>query len=75
MGWRYHLLDDKGWLYLAVIIDLYSRQVVGWAMGHRMTANLVGDALKMALFRRGLPKRSSFTVIVAANTAQKVTAR
>lgn len=51
-----YLMTSEGWLYLAVIIDLYSRQVVGWSMGNRMTANLVGDALKMALFRRGLPE-------------------
>ncbi|WP_221274594.1 IS3 family transposase [Thaumasiovibrio subtropicus] len=51
-----YLMTSEGWLYLAVIIDLYSRQVVGWSMGNRMTASLVGDALKMALFRRGLPE-------------------
>ncbi len=42
----------EGWLYLAVIIDLYSRAVVGWAMDSRMTKALVIDALKMALMRR-----------------------
>jgi len=42
----------EGWLYLAVIIDLYSRAVVGWAMCSRMTQALVIDALKMALMRR-----------------------
>lgn len=46
---------DEGWLYLAVVLDLYSRQVVGWAMSHRMKAELVCDALKMALFRRKMP--------------------
>jgi putative transposase len=50
-----YLATDEGWLYLAVVIDLYSRQVVGWAMSHRMKANLVCNALSMALFRRGLP--------------------
>ncbi len=44
-----YLMISEGWLYLAVIIDLYSRQVVGWSMDSRMTANLVGDALKMSL--------------------------
>lgn len=43
----------QGWLFLAVILDLYSRQVVGWAMGNRNTAQLVQDALVMALWRRG----------------------
>ena len=42
----------EGWLYLAVIIDLYSRAVIGWAMRKRMKTALVTDALKMALMRR-----------------------
>ncbi|MCQ4167734.1 DDE-type integrase/transposase/recombinase, partial [Tahibacter harae] len=41
----------EGWLYLAVVLDLYSRKVVGWSMSDRMTATLVCDALTMALFR------------------------
>ena len=43
-------------MYLAVIIDLYSRAVIGWSMNARMTSTLVCDALTMALFRRGFPK-------------------
>ena len=43
----------KGWLYLAVIIELYSRQVLGWAMSDRNNAQLVQDALTMAIWRRG----------------------
>lgn len=50
-----YLPTDEGWLYLAVVIDLYSRQAIGWAMSERMKANLVCDALTMALFRRGMP--------------------
>ena len=46
-----YLWTDEGWLYLATIIDLYSRLVVGWSMSERMTAQLVCDALKMALWR------------------------
>jgi transposase InsO family protein len=46
----------EGWLYLAVVMDLYSRKVVGWSMSERMTATLVCDALRMALFRRHLPR-------------------
>lgn len=42
----------EGWLYLSVIIDLYSRAVIGWAMSRRMKTALVTDALKMALMRR-----------------------
>lgn len=50
-----YLWTDEGWLYLAVVIDLYSRLVVGWAMSERMTAQLVCDALQMALWRRHRP--------------------
>jgi putative transposase len=47
---------DEGWLYLAVVLDLYSRLVVGWAMSDRMSATLTCDALRMALFRRHRPR-------------------
>ena len=42
----------EGWLYLAVILDLYSRRVIGWAMGHRLTVDLAERALIMALANR-----------------------
>jgi transposase InsO family protein len=45
----------EGWLYLAVVLDLYSRLVVGWSMSERMNKALVIDALKMALWRRKMP--------------------
>ena len=51
-----YLGTDEGWLYLAVIIDLFSRQVIGWAMSERMTTDLVCDALQMAVFKRKRPK-------------------
>ena len=51
-----YIRTHEGWLYLAVIIDLYSRAVIGWSMSNRMTADLVCSALNMALFRRGFPK-------------------
>ncbi len=51
-----YLWTSEGWLYLAVVIDLYSRKVIGWSMSERMTARLVCDALQMALFRRKRPK-------------------
>lgn len=51
-----YLWTNEGWLYLAVMIDLYSRMVVGWAMSERMTTPLVTDALMMALWRRQKPK-------------------
>jgi putative transposase len=43
---------DEGWLYLAVVLDVYSRAVVGWAMAERMTRDLVIAALTMAIWRR-----------------------
>ncbi len=51
-----YLWTDEGWLYLAVVMDLFSRAIVGWSMNRRMTQHLVCDALTMALFRRGFPK-------------------
>jgi transposase InsO family protein len=42
----------EGWLYLAVVVDLFSRMVVGWSMAATMTSRLVVDALEMALARR-----------------------
>lgn len=47
-----YIETDEGWLYLAVVIDLFSRQVVGWSMQPHMQASLVTDALRMAWFRR-----------------------
>jgi transposase InsO family protein len=51
-----YLWTQEGWVYLAVVIDLYSRKVVGWSMGKRLTSTLVCDALQMALWRRRPPK-------------------
>ncbi|TDS84855.1 transposase InsO family protein [Rahnella sp. BIGb0236] len=51
-----YLRTDEGWLYLAVVIDLWSRSVIGWSMSSRMTAQLACDALQMALWRRKRPK-------------------
>lgn len=50
-----YLWTDEGWLYLATVLDLYSRRVVGWAMSERMTADLVCNALTMALWNRHMP--------------------
>jgi len=47
-----YLWTLEGWLYLAVIIDLYSRKVVGWALSSRLTTPLVLEALRMAYWRR-----------------------
>jgi putative transposase len=47
-----YILTREGWLYLAVILDLFSRKVVGWEMSSYIDADLVEKALRMALFRR-----------------------
>jgi putative transposase len=47
-----YISTDEGWLYLAAVIDLHSRQVVGWSMKSHMETSLVSDALRMAWFRR-----------------------
>ena len=46
-----YIATDEGWLYLAVMLNLFSRQVVGWAIGPRMAKSLVIDALRMAWLR------------------------
>ncbi|MGE2614455.1 IS3 family transposase [Escherichia coli] len=51
-----YLRTDEGWLYLAVVIDLWSRAVIGWSMSPRMTAQLACDALQMALWWRKRPR-------------------
>jgi transposase InsO family protein len=47
-----YLATSEGWLYLAVVIDLFSRRVVGWSLKPHMRRDLVIDALRMAWFRR-----------------------
>lgn len=47
-----YIWTREGWLYLAVLLDLYSRRVVGWAMGQRLTAELAEQALLMAVLNR-----------------------
>lgn len=46
----------EGWLYVAAVLDLFSRRVVGWSMSARMKSQLVTDALTMAIWRRGKPE-------------------
>ena len=50
-----YIWTAEGWLYVAAVIDLFSRRVVGWSMSDAMTAQLVTDALIMAIWRRGKP--------------------
>ena len=51
-----YIWSAEGWLYLAVVLDLYSRRVIGWSMKPEMTSQLVADALMMAVWRRGKPE-------------------
>lgn len=55
-----YIWTEEGWLYLAVVIDLFSRMVVGWSMAKHMRTSLVEDALKMAYHRRGRPEGVMF---------------
>ncbi|MCR6673115.1 IS3 family transposase [Devosia ginsengisoli] len=50
-----YIWTAQGWLYVAAVVDLYSRRVVGWSMSSSMAAQLVTDALIMAIWRRGKP--------------------
>lgn len=47
-----YIWTDEGWLYLAAVLDLFNREIVGWSIKPRMTVDIVNDALTMAWFRR-----------------------
>jgi hypothetical protein len=66
---------QEGWLDVAAVIDLFSRPVVGWSMSASMTAQLVTDALVMAIWRRGKPVRCCITLIAAASTQSSSSSR
>jgi putative transposase len=70
-----YIWTREGWLYLAILLDLYSRAVVGWAMGARLTEELTQHALQMALHRRqpkpGLLHHSDRGSQYAANAYQQ----
>jgi transposase InsO family protein len=51
-----YIWTSEGWLYFAVVLDQFSRRIVGWSMSVEMNAQLVTDALIMAIWRRGKPK-------------------
>jgi transposase InsO family protein len=71
-----YLWTDEGWLYLAVVLDLYSRTVIGWSMGTTLVTQLTTDALSMALFRRrpraGLVHHSDRGVQYASDDYQRL---
>ena len=50
-----YIATGEGWLYLAIVLDLFNREIVGWSIKPRMTADIVTDALAMAWFRRKPP--------------------
>lgn len=50
-----YIWTAEGWLYVAAVLDLYSRRIVGWSMSSTMTTHFVTEALMMALWRRGKP--------------------
>ena len=63
-----YIPTSEGWLYLAVILDLFTRKVVGWAMREHMRADLTIAALIMAIQRDARERASSIIPIAAANT-------
>jgi transposase InsO family protein len=71
-----YVWTNEGWLYLAVVLDLFSRQVIGWALGSRLTVDLAEVALTMALWRRkpkaGLLHHSDRGSQYAAGTYQQL---
>ena len=60
----------QGWLHLALVMDIWSRRIVGWSMGPNITAELADEALKMALARRNPPEGAFITAITARNACR-----
>ncbi len=67
-----HISTAEGWLYVAAVVDLFSRRVVGWAMKAEMTAQLVTDALIMVIRRRGKPDNLLHHSDQGANTPASI---
>ena len=63
-----YIATDEGWLFLAVVIDLFSRQVVGWTLRQDMTRDIVIDALRMAWFKRH-PSKQAGLISIAIEAA------
>ena len=64
----------QGWLYLATVMDLASRRIVGWSMNERMKADLVCDALKSAYWRRKRKRRPSTALVSKRPVVKDVSA-
>ena len=69
-----YIWTSEGWLYLAVILDLYSRRVIGWAVSNRMKRDLAIRALNMAVALRQPPK-AAFTIRIAGRNTVHMTIR
>jgi transposase InsO family protein len=69
-----YIPTKDGWLYLAVVLDLFSRKVVGWAMDNTMETGLITNALRMALRTRKPPK-GCFTTLTGALSMPVTTIR
>lgn len=52
-----YIRTHEGWLYLAVVVDLFSHKIIGWSMQSRMTKDIVLNALLMAVWRRNPQKQ------------------
>lgn len=63
-----YIRTHEGWLYLSAVIDLFSRQVIGWSMGHRIDTEIVLNALLMALWRRHPKLLTPSTLIRAVSS-------
>jgi transposase InsO family protein len=66
-------VDKGGLVYLAVVLDAYSRKIVGFSMNERMTQQLVIDALEMAVSRRNPQRGPSLTLTAAASMPARLT--
>jgi transposase InsO family protein len=66
-----HVLTAQGWIYLTAVLDLYSRRVIGWSMAGVLDANLVVEALKMAIAQR----RPETAVIVHSDQGRPFASR
>ncbi len=69
-----YIHTQEGWLYLAVVIDLFSRQIVGWSMAEHMKTQLVNDALLMTTWKRKPSKGLLWHTDRGANMHQKAIA-
>jgi transposase InsO family protein len=59
LGGRHtYIATDESWLFLAMVIDLFSRQVIGWSLRADMTRDIVIDALRLAWFKHNLSKKA-----------------